>query len=371
MSRSTPGIVVQYPNVRPSRPSRHESVSRAAMARRIAKLKHYEFSEDYQPERYHGLHVYYVPDETLTVKQARELDIRSEDDLFGGVVPQRFVGNKTVTHRLVHPGAVAPDGWPHALAERLNGAVLSGFAAFTAADARQAVVRMLDLGPARVKPAWGVGGNGQATITDVAEFDAFVATLDAADLASHGTVVEQHLDEVVTYSVGQAYISGLGISYFGTQRLTRNNSGDEVYGGSSLVVVPGEMDTLLELRLQPEVEEAVAQARQYDAAMTLEFPDLLASRRNYDVIRGRDSRGSWRTGVLEQSWRIGGASPAEIAAFEAFQRNPELRVVRTSCVEAYGDHEPPAEAVLYFRGEDERVGFITKYSYIEGYENPA
>jgi len=213
---------------------------------------------------------------------------------------------------------------------------------------------MLDLGPARIKPAWGVGGNGQATITDIAEFDAFVAALDAVELASHGTVVEQHLEEVVTYSVGQAYISSVGISYFGTQRLTPNNSGDEVYGGSSLVVVPGEMDTLSNLTLQPEIEKAVSLARQYDAAMSLEFPDLLASRRNYDVIRGRDSRGSWRTGVLEQSWRIGGASPAEIAAFEAFQRNPELRVIRASCVEAYGDHKPPAGAVIYFRGNCRR-----------------
>jgi len=80
------------------------------MARRIATLKNYEFSEEYQPERYDGSHVYYVPDDTLTAEQARELDIRSEDDLFGGVVPQRFVANKTVTHRLINPEAVAPDG---------------------------------------------------------------------------------------------------------------------------------------------------------------------------------------------------------------------------------------------------------------------
>ncbi len=371
VNHSRPGIVVQYPNVRSAPPTRHESISRATMARRIAALKNYEFSEDYQPQRYGGSHVYFVPDDTLTVELARELDIQSEQDLFGGVVPQPFIANKTVTHGLVNPEAVAPQGWSHSLAKQLKAAVLPGYAAFTVADARQAVARMLDLGPARVKPAWGIGGNGQATITDIAEFDAFLATIDVADLSRYGTVVEQHLEEVVTYSVGQADLSGLRISYFGTQHLTPNNSGDEVYGGSSLVAIPGAIETLLELKLQPEIEKAVSLAKQYDAAMSLKFPGLLASRRNYDVIRGRDSRGSWRTGVLEQSWRIGGASPAEIAAFEAFQQDPALRVVRASCVEAYGDHEPPAGAVIYFRGEDERVGPITKYSYIEGYENSA
>ena len=365
------GFVVQYPNVRSTRACGHESISRAHMARRIAALKDYEFSEAYQPERYGGAHVYYVPDDTLTAGEARELDIHSEQDLFGGVVPHPFVASKTVTHGLVDPEAAAPEGWSRGLAKHLHGCVLPGYAAFTAADARQAAARMLRHGAARVKPAWGIGGSGQATITDIAEFDAFLATIDAADLTRYGAVVEPHLEEVVTYSIGQVHISGVRISYFGAQHLTPNNSGDEVYGGSSLVVVPGELDTLLELTPQPGIETAVSLAIQYDTAMALEFPELLASRRNYDVIRGRDSRGSWRTGVLEQSWRIGGASPAEIAAFEAFQENPALRMVRASCVEAYGEHEPPAGAVIYFRGEDERVGQLTKYAYIEGDENSA
>ena len=45
---------------------------------------------------------------------------------------------------------------------------------------------------------------------------------------------------------------------------------------------------------------------------------FFASRRNYDVVAGLDARGQRRCGVLEQSWRVGGASPAELVALAAF-----------------------------------------------------
>jgi hypothetical protein len=67
--------------------------------------------------------------------------------------------------------------------------------------------------------------------------------------------------------------------------------------------------------------------------------------------------------VLEQSWRIGGASSAEVAALEAFARDPHLRAVRAECVEAYGKcARPPDDAVVYFSGVDSVVGQITKYA---------
>ena len=71
--------------------------------------------------------------------------------------------------------------------------------------------------------------------------------------------------------------------------------------------------------------------------------------------------------MLEQSWRIGGASGAEIAALEAFRASPELRVARASTVEVYGEGAtpPPPDAIVYFRGTDEQVGPITKYALVE------
>ena len=84
------------------------------------------------------------------------------------------------------------------------------------------------------------------------------------------------------------------------------------------------------------IRTAVGQARVYDAATSV-FPGLFASRRNYDVAQGANARGQWRSGVLEQSWRVGGATGAEIAALEAFRADPGLQVVHTSTVEVYGE----------------------------------
>jgi hypothetical protein len=72
--------------------------------------------------------------------------------------------------------------------------------------------------------------------------------------------------------------------------------------------------------------------------------------------------------VLEQSWRIGGASGAEVAALEAFRADPGLRAVRAECTEVYGpEAQPPRGATVYFRGVDALVGFITKYTTAQPY----
>src|SRR4051794_40728744 len=110
---------------------------------------------------------------------------------------------------------------------------------------------------------------------------------------------------------------------------------------------------------------AMGQARAYDTAARGAFPGMILSRRNYDVAQGFDGRRQLRSGVLEQSWRMGGASGAEIAALEAFRTDPALQVVRASTVEVYGGSDPPPHATVYFRGSDEEVGPMTKYAVVE------
>ena len=84
-----------------------------------------------------------------------------------------------------------------------------------------------------------------------------------------------------------------------------------------------------------------------------------------------DAEGRWHSGVLEQSWRIGGASGPEVAALEAFRADPALRAVRAWCIEAYGaDVTPPSGAITHFCGVDEKVGCITKYTLVERYVAP-
>ena len=132
----------------------------------------------------------------------------------------------------------------------------------------------------------------------------------------------------------------------------------------------GDYGALLGLGPAPAFRLAVAQARVYDAA-TEEFAGFFASRRNYDVARGRDAHGRWRCGVLEPSWCIGGASGPEVAALEAFRADAALTAVRAWCVESYGPElEPPPRAVVHYHGVDERLGPLIKYTLTEPYVPP-
>src|SRR5207237_1813420 len=87
---------------------------------------------------------------------------------------------------------------------------------------------------ARTKLARGIGVHGQFVIQESAELDKLLAEIDEAEMASSGVVLEEHLGDVTTYSVGQVRVAGIVASYWGTQRLTRNNRGIDGYGGSDL-----------------------------------------------------------------------------------------------------------------------------------------
>lgn len=365
------GKVVVYSDSPLLDPSSHDMVTRTALAQRIASLRGDEYAGEYDPAYEYDGPVYFLPAQTLDSGQARTLGIASEAQLFGGIVPYPFVATKTITHPLVSPMAFAPQGWSPALAADLDGAVLKGFSAFSAEDLRTAGKRLLARGRARIKPARGIGGNGQTVIANTDELDAAVAAMDLVELARYGVVVEENLQPVLTFSVGQVYLADMWISYYGSQRLTPNHEGESVYGGSDLVVVRGQFDDLLGLDLEPHIKLAVDQARRYDSAAVKNFPGLIAARRNYDIAQGVDCRGRERSGVLEQSWRVGGASPAELAALEAFAEDSRLAVVRASSWEFFGMPNLPAGANVHYRGVDKTLGAMTKYSLLEDYGNAA
>jgi hypothetical protein len=308
---------------------------------------------------------YLVPDVTIdALDTARALGIRGEEDLFGGVVPFSFVATKTITHPLVDPTAAAPPGWQADFPERVRAVVLPGWSAFSMGDARAAGRRLLEGGDVRVKLASGIGGSGQSVARDEAELDAQLAEIAAAEFAA-GVVLERNLVDVRTWSVGQVRVGSLLASYIGTQRTTRSRHGKEVYGGSSIQVVHGGFDALEPLTLEDGARRAIAMARTYHESALTCFAGMLASRSNYDVIEGRDGTGRQCLGVLEQSWRIGGASGAEVAALEALNDDPALQTVRASTTELHGPDVPiPEGATVYFSGVDDHLGPITKYAQV-------
>ena len=113
----------------------------------------------------------------------------------------------------------------------------------------------------RIKPVRATGGRGQLRVDDSDALDQALFALDEKELGQYGVVLEAHLERVTTFSVGQVRVGGRLASYYGTQRLTRDNAGNEVYGGSDLVVVDGDFEALLALDLPETTRLAVSQAQ--------------------------------------------------------------------------------------------------------------
>lgn len=303
---------------------------------------------------------YFVPDDTLTLAQARALGIGNEGDLLGGVVPWPFLATKVVVHPLVDADAGRPDGWSQQLAMELGGCTLRGFSAFSREDAVLAHARLSLHGGVRLKLPTGVGGHGQWLLESAEQLATRLDALPDDYLALHGVVLEQHLERVVTYSVGEVDCAGLRIAYHGTQSSTADGQGRQVYGGSDLQIQRGSLDALAQAGLPAGAAIAVEAARDFDRAVRAAYPGLWLSRRNYDVACGFDAQGQALCGVLEQSWRIGGATPAELAALQAFLREPGLNRLRACTRERYGRRAPP-DVDVYYAGEQPDLGPLVKY----------
>lgn len=342
----------------------HDAASKARVAESLAALLGLDFVGELDPARPVARPIYLVPSDTLpTLAAARRLGVRGPGDLFGGVVPQPFVGTKLIAHPLVRPGSPAPRGWSAACGEQMRPAVLPGYSVFSADDARLAARHLLERGAVRLKDPDGVGGTGQSVVHHADEIEHHLARVGAEQIARRGLVLERNLRQVITYSVGCVEVRGLRAVYHGTQGLTRNHQGHEVYGGSQLVVSRGGFDALLREDLAPPLRRAVEQALAFHRAAKACFRGLLASRCNYDVAQGVDDDGRLHCGVLEQSWRIGGASGAEVAALHAFRAAPALRRVHASTCERYADDrlQPPRGAWVLYDGPDSHGGRLLKY----------
>jgi hypothetical protein len=235
---------------------------------------------------------------------------------------------------------------------------------FNLDDAHDAATRLLALGPIRIKNPASSGGGGQRVAGTIEEVEVLLKGFSGSELDQTGLVLEANLQQVTTLSVGQVTVDRASISYHGTQRVTKNNHGRSVYGGSNLICVRGEWEALAAVAMSDEVRLGVAQARTYDRATGL-LPGFIASRRNYDVGQGVDGRNTWRSGVLEASWRSGGASTAELAALAIFLEEPECRRVEVAAIKQFGRLcVAPRGATIHYHGDDPRDGPVLRYTVV-------
>lgn len=362
--RGARGAVVALVPHAHTQASEHERCTLRLFVRRLAALKGWDDGGAFDPARAAGP-LYFVPSCTLNRAEADALGIRGPDGLFGGVVPESFVATKAISHPLVAPDAAAPAAWNNGFAEHVGDAVLEGHTVFSREDAQVAGERLLARGPLRAKPVRATGGRDQRVIRDAQALRALIEGLDLNELRAHGLVLEENMEDVTTFSVGLVQVDDLTASYHGVQKLTPGHDGQQVFGGSDLTVARGGFEALLATDLPRDVLRAVEQARRYEEAVRACYPGFYASRRNYDILVGRDAAGRRRSAVLEQSWRAGGATGAELAALELFRADSRRERVRTCTVELFGDSpEPPEGATVYFRGVDHEVGRLTKYAMV-------
>ncbi|MEK1845031.1 MAG: DUF3182 family protein [Pseudomonas sp.] len=355
-------------SVRPDAPL-HEVETNRALARWLAQAVGLEYGGSYDLDLHSGRDVYLLPTQTLVgVAAARQLGVKGPEDLWGGYVDHDFICTKAISHGLLNKYAFAPEGWSSLFSERVRGVVLDGLSVFSLDDARPAAEHLLYSGPIRMKPIHACAGRGQEVIKSLDQFDTILARPDAKTLFTDGVVLEQDLTEVVTHSVGQSFIGDKVLSYCGDQYLTEDGQGEQVYGGSNLLVVQGYYEDLLALELPDDTRLAIQQAQVFDSAADEAYPGFYASRRNYDIAQGLDCDGKQRSGVLEQSWRLGGASSAEVAALQSFVKNLGLRAIRVSSVETYTDQPLPAHAIEVYRGPAEHSDFLLKYVTVKSYD---
>lgn len=348
----------------------HEAATGRWIGERLARVLGHAYGGAHRNAIAHDGPLFFLPDRTLLLDDAIALGITSPAQLLGGVVPHEFVGTKSVTHPLPADARTVPTGWSASLAAALDEVTLPGFTAFALDDAARAGRAMLDDGlPLRIKPGDGIGGLGQAVAGDRKALDATLAQLDEERIARVGLVIELNLKPVKTYSIGMLTVGPHRVAYFGMQHLARNHHGAAVYGGSALTCVRGGMEALAAL-LDDEAERRVLRcAIRYDAEVAQAYPAMFASRRNYDVALGVDPSGMPRCGVLEQSWRIGGATPAEVLALEAMHLDDRLQRVRVSTHEVYADVDPPLGAAWSYRGTDPVAGAMTKYALVDAQDD--
>ena len=344
----------------------HEVAKNAAVSRMIADLKGWDFVGEYRETTNYTSRLYFVPHRTIVgIDVAARIGIHTADDLYGGVVPYGYLATKAITHGLVAHRAKCPPNWSNAFSDTIHDAVLPGYTAFSVDDAQLAGKILLKDGPVRIKKVLAAGGEGQSVARIPEELASMVATINSDELTCFGLVLERNLENAMTYSVGQVQIDDLTASYYGTQYMTDDKRGNPCYGGSDLVIVRGGWDQLLSRDLPNNFRLAVCQTVTYDRALKF-YPDVIVSRRNYDVGQGTDSNGNFLSGVLEQGWRIGGASGREVAALLAFRDDPGLQVVEASSYERYGENiETPEECLIQFDGIDPKFGPMKVFTVVK------
>lgn len=204
------------------------------------------------------------------------------------------------------------------------------------------------------------GGFGQYVVYDFDELDVWFGGLEECQLVQ-GLVLEVNLESIVIYSVGQFWVNGFLLSYYGYQYQICNVCGELVYVGFDLLVVCGGYVELLVLDLVCEVCQVIEYVWIFDIVVVIFFFGCFVLWCNYDIVQGWDGNGWECFGVFEQFWWVGGVSSVEIVVLEVFCVDLGLFVVCVVLFEIYEDKCLLDNSWVIYCGFDEYGDFLFKY----------
>lgn len=327
--------------------------------------------------------IYYVADKTIVLefkenqKLIKDTLIESEKDFFGGIVPRAYQSTKAIMHPLVNREAACPLGWTHEFPQELVhlDLVLPGFTVFNIEDLRTAFKHLYDKGihQIRLKDPLAYLGMNQFVVTSFQELEQFISDkiVNNEKLQQYGLVVEENLcpEDLKIYSVSFVTVGSHQVQCIGVQRFSQG-----LYSGTDFVIMQTGKHILSESLAQvgifnnEDAQKIIDKALLFRALLNKHIPEIKTARFNLDIVSGIASiysNGTYelvkRFALLEQSFRVGGASAAEIWGLEYLLGHPSVDAVCASTYYRYGDEAyqtVSGEENLYC-GVDSRLGAIS------------
>lgn len=296
----------------------------------------------------------------------------------GGLVSEPFDQTKIVVHKRIDKTKTVLKGWSDAVAESLEPYVLPGFSVFDKESADKAIEFLLPGGNIRIKNPLDSGGTGQWTINSQQKYNQIINEIlrtlqdQGTNIAVTGLVFERELINPYELSIGQQFFDGHLLSFIARQKFMRP-FGIKIYTGVEKIFVRGGYAALLSLPLPELAKIAVDQVIRFEQRL-VNKPGIYITRSAYNVLQGyisRSNKSHLYSGVVEQTWRIGGGTGGDLLAHEAFKHNTKLHIVSTCVVQEHFSAVDylkikPIEknAMLTFDGPTSQNRFVRAYSTI-------
>jgi hypothetical protein len=273
---------------------------------------------------------YQIPSSTITLSEAERRGVRSVDDLYGVAIGVNDIpGSKVSLHRVI---GSSPHGYSRSVANSLTerGLVLPGYSVFNIESAQLAFQALHnDDYSVRLKDPRQSDSGGQWVVE--CETDLLDVLQRLPELGTHGVVLESNLSDTSTLSMGSVIIDGVCYSFLARQ-FDVKHLGKTRFGGGQVTFYQCELSDLADNVDDEYLKVAIEKASSAHDVFSQYEP--IASRFSYDVLTGVASNGNMLSGVSDQTFRVGGYTPAEVLAIERLHSTANIKGANLDSVTA-------------------------------------